>query len=148
MENPVCNPITETNKAVPSFENIFRVLCVDAMISLLSFGISLFIINPMNMATNRIPAIPIEIPLIRILPIVKPATIMKNRRLIGESSIAIQSIIYHRIIAYEEDGYRDTSSVFYQFAYLCDNVRRTIHCNQYSALSHQAIFLLNDQYPV
>lgn len=33
MENPVCSPITETNKDVPSLEKNFNVLCAFMMIS-------------------------------------------------------------------------------------------------------------------
>ena len=138
MENPVCKPITETNKAVPNFENVFRMLCVFAMISRLSFGISLFIRNPTNMAANRIPAIPTEIPLIRILPIARPATIMKNRRLSWERSIVRQDIIHHQTTAYARDGYRATSSESYRSACQRDSVRRTIPHNRASFQAHPA----------
>ena len=84
VENPVCNPITETNRDVPSFEDIFSVLCAFAMISRFPSGISIFIRKPTNMEANKIPAIPSEIPFIRILPRVNPITIIKNRRLSGE----------------------------------------------------------------
>ena len=87
MENPVCKPITETNRAEPSFENIFSVLWVFAMISMFPFGIVLIIRNPTNMAANKIPAIPTEIPFMRILPIVRPTIIIKSRRLSGERSV-------------------------------------------------------------
>ena len=87
MENPVCKPIAETNRAVPSFENIFSVLRAFAMISLFPFGIILIIRNPTNMDANKIPAIPTEIPFMRILPIVRPAIIIKSKRLSGERSV-------------------------------------------------------------
>ena len=143
MENPVCKPITETNKAVPSFENVFRVLCAFAMISGLSFGIRLFVRKPTNMAANRIPAIPTEIPLIRILPIARPATIMKNRRLSGERSIVRQDIIHHQTTAYARDEYHATSSVPYRSACQCDSVRRTIPHNRASFQAHPAKSQLN-----
>ena len=146
MENPVCKPITETNNAVPSFENVFRVLCAFAMISRLSFGISLFIRKPMNMAANRIPAIPTEILLIRILPIARPATIMKNRRLSGERSIVRQDIIHHQTTAYARDEYRATSSGSCRSACQRDSVRRTIPHNRASFQAHPAKSQLNGRY--
>ena len=148
MENPVCNPITETNRDVPSFEDVFSVFCVFAMISPLSFGISLFIRKTTNMEANRIPAIPTEIPLIRILPIARPATIIKNKRLSGERIIVRQDIIHHQTTAYVRDGYRDTSSEPCQSAYLYDSDRRTIPRNRVSFQFHQARFQLNGQYRV
>lgn len=135
--------ITETNKAVPSFENVFRVLCAFTMISRLSFGISLFIRKPTNMAANRIPAIPTEIPLIRILPMERPATITKSRRLNGERSIVRQDIIHHQITAYARGGYRATSSGSYRSACQRGSVRRTIPHNQASFQAPQARFRLN-----
>lgn len=126
-------------------ENVFRVLCAFTMISRLSFGIRLFIRKPTNMAANRIPAIPTEIPLIRILPIARPVTIMKNRRLI-ERSIVRQNIIHHQTTAYARDGYRATSSEPYQSACQHDSVRRTTPHNRASFQAHQARSRLNGRY--
>ena len=147
MENPVCKPITETNRAVPSVENVFSVLCAVVIISLLSFGISLFIKNPTRMAANRIPAIPTEMFFIRILPMTSPAIIIKNRRFIGESSIVRYCIVHHQIVAYARDGYRDTSSEPYLSVYQCDSDHRTKPGSQASFPTLQAIFLSNGQYP-
>ena len=126
MENPVCNPITETNREVPSFEMIFIVPCTFDIISELPFQISRFMRKPTKIDANRIPAILSEIPFIRILPIARPATIIKNRRLRGERNIVRQDMIHHQTIAYAKDGYRDTSSESCQSAYQCDSAHRTI----------------------
>ena len=92
MLSPVCNPITETNIDVPSFENVFKVLFVLAMISLTPVGPKRSIIKPVSIATNRTPEMPRETPFIRIRPIMNPATITKNKRSNGEISLIREAI--------------------------------------------------------
>ena len=144
MENPVCNPITETNREVPSFENVFIVLCAAETISAFSSEARRFIRNPTKMDTNRSPAIPSETPLIRILPIVKPVTMMKNRRLIGDRNNVKKGMMHHQIPAYAEGGYRGTAAEFYGFAYRYDSVHKTRFDNRFSFRDRQAKFLLID----
>ena len=146
-ESPVCKPITETNKDVPSFEKVFNALCAFVMISALPSWTKHFNRKPTSMEVNKTPAIPIEIPFTCILPIVRPITIIKNRRLSGEKSIVRKSIIVHRNVAYAEDGYHDIASGFYQSVYLRDSARRTTPRNQASFQVHRAISLWNGQYP-
>ena len=140
MENPVCNPITETNKDVPSFENVFIVLCAFAMISVFVSGIQRFIRKPTDIDANRIPAMPSEMCLMCILPMVNPKTIIKNRRLNGVKRVVKTAMIPHQAIAYEEDGYRDTSFESYRSVCRYDNDRRTIPHSQFSFQAHQARF--------
>lgn len=147
MENPVCNPITETNREVPSFENVFIVFCAIETISAFSSETRRFIRNPTKMDTNRIPAMPSEIPLIRILPIAKPVTTMKNRRLIGERNNVSKGMMHHQIPAYAEGGYRDTASEFYRFVYRCDSGHKTRFDSRFSFLDCQAKFLWIDRCP-
>ena len=99
-DDPVCNPITETNREEPSFENIVIVLCTLAIISVCVSGINRFIRDPTRIATNRIPAIPSEILQIRILPMPKPAIMIKKRRLMGEINIWGIYIILHPTVAH------------------------------------------------
>ena len=148
MENPVCKPITETNRAVPSFENIFSVLWAFSMISLFPFGNNLIIRNPTNMAANRIPAIPTEIPFMRILLIARPTMIIKSRRLSGERSVVREDIIHHQTTAYARDGYRATSFESCRSVCQRDNARRTIPHNRASFQALQARSLSNGQYLV
>ena len=125
MENPVCKPITETNRDVPSFENVFNVPWAFMIISLLSFEVSLFIKKPMIIDANKIPAMSNEIPFIRILPMAKPAIIMKYRRLSGEAIILKRSIIHHRIAEYEEGESHETSFELCRFVCQYGSVHRT-----------------------
>ena len=78
------------------------------------------------------------LPLIRILPIARPATIMKNRRLSGERSIVRQDIIHHQTTAYARGGYHATSSALYRSACQRDSARRTIPHNRASFQAHPA----------
>ena len=103
-ENPVCKPITETNRDEPSFDNVFVVLSVIVISSICDSGINRFIRKPTKIEANRIPAIPSETDWILILPIKIPEIIMKNNMLKGESSIVSKDIVNHQIVAYAENG--------------------------------------------
>ena len=108
MENPVCKPITETNRDEPSFDNIFIVLSVVVISSICDSGINRSKRKPTKIEANRIPAIPSETARIFILPTAKPAIMMKNNMLKGERSIVSKDIVHHQTVAYAEDGYRGT----------------------------------------
>ena len=88
IENPVCNPIIETNNDEPSRENVFSAASMSDTICVLVSGINRFKNKPAKMATNKIPDVPREMPLMRILPIANPRAKMKNSILNGESIIA------------------------------------------------------------
>jgi hypothetical protein len=88
IDNPVCNPIIETNNEEPSLENVFSAACTFDTICALVSRINRFRSKPAKMDTNRIPDTPREMPLMRILPIANPRAIMKSSILNGDSIVA------------------------------------------------------------
>ena len=92
-DNPVCNPMTEINNDDPSLEKVFKVFCAWDIISALSLGIRLFISMPVNIETNKTPAIPSDIRYIRILPRASPTISIRNKRFSGDKNISKKDIL-------------------------------------------------------
>ena len=125
IDNPVCNPIIETNNEEPSLENVFSAACTFDTICALVSRINRFRSKPVKMDTNRIPDTPREIPLMRILPIANPRAIMKSSILNGESIIVKEGTVNPPTTASAKDVYHGASFESYRSVYLCDSVRKT-----------------------